>query len=174
MRFYVTVTLICVMHGRRAAQDHLATLGISEGRAKEAVFNSFMSDASSRQAAAFTAMPPGARRARQLRADTRAHLVESDDFKRATRIIARPTARAAARGSDRRRDFAKQRAGFENQVAEMRKLFDQITPSSAPRSKRARSRCAISSTRWKRAAPHADRSALNKQRAAQVASATRR
>ena len=45
MRICVMATLFCVMTLDVGSQDHLATLGISEGRAKEAVFDSFMSDA---------------------------------------------------------------------------------------------------------------------------------
>jgi hypothetical protein len=63
MRGYVATTLVCVMAIAAAAQDHLATLGISEGRAKEAVFDSFMSDAVSiaGKPAAFTALSPESR-----------------------------------------------------------------------------------------------------------------
>ncbi len=115
-----------------AAQDHLATLGISEGRAKEAVFDSFMSDAVSiaGKPAAFTALSPEARVALVNFALTLARsFVESDDFKR------RYADHREANGPDPLPEgqtaddiLAKQRAGFENQVAEMRKLFDQITP----------------------------------------------
>ena len=118
--------------GGRHAQDHLATLGISEGRAKEAVFDSFMADAVSiaGKPAAFTAMAPAARVALVNFALTLARtFVESDDFKR------RYADHREANGPDPLPEeqtadaiFAKQRAGFENQVAEMRKLFDQITP----------------------------------------------
>ncbi len=115
-----------------AAQDHLATLGISEGRAKEAVFDSFMSDAVSiaGKPAAFIAMSPEARVALVNFTLTLARtFVESDDFKR------RYADHREANGPDPLPEgqtaddvLAKQRAGFENQVAEMRKLFDQITP----------------------------------------------
>jgi hypothetical protein len=115
-----------------AAQDHLATLGISEGRAKEAVFDSFMSDAVSiaGKSAAFTALSPDARVALVNFALTLARtFVESDDFKR------RYADHREANGPDPLPEgqtaeaiLAKQREGFENQVTEMRKLFDQITP----------------------------------------------
>ena len=85
MRFYVIITLLCVTLVSAAAQDHLATLGISEGRAKEAVFDSFMSDAVSiaGKPAAFTAMSPDARVAVVNFALNLARtFVESDDFKR--------------------------------------------------------------------------------------------
>jgi hypothetical protein len=115
-----------------AAQDHLATLGISEGRAKEAVFDSFMSDAVSiaGKPAAFIALAPAARVALVSFALNLARtFAESDEFKR------RYADHREANGPEPlpaemtvESVFAKQRAGFENQVAEMRKLFDQITP----------------------------------------------
>jgi len=114
------------------AQDHLATLGISEGRAKEAVFDSFISDAISiaGKPAAFLAASPAARVAIVNFALTLARtFVESDDFKR------RYADHRDANGPDPLPEeltadavLAKQRAGFEQQVTEMRKLFDQITP----------------------------------------------
>ena len=132
MRNYVTITLVCVITAAAAAQDHLATLGISEGRAKEAVFDSFMADAVSiaGKPAAFTALSPGARVALVNFALTLARtFVESDEFRR------RYADHREANGPEPLPEqqtadaiFAKQRAGFENQVAEMRKLFDQITP----------------------------------------------
>ena len=133
MRLYVIATMICVTIGAAAAaQDHLGTLGISEGRAKEAVFDSFMADAVSiaGKPAAFTAMAPAARVALVNFTLTLARtFVESDDFKR------RYADHREANGPDPLPEeqtadsiLAKQRAGFENQVAEMRKLFDQITP----------------------------------------------
>lgn len=132
MRFYVTVTLICVMAVGVASQDHLATLGISEGRAREAVFDSFMSDAVSiaGKPEAFLAMPQAARVALVNFALGLARtFAESDDFKR------RYADHREANGPDPLPEettadavLAKQRAGFEAQVIEMRKLFDQITP----------------------------------------------
>ena len=126
------VTFVCVMAIAAAAQDHLATLGISEGRAKEAVFDSFMSDAVSiaGKPAAFIAMPAAARVALVNFALTLARsFAESDDFKRRYadhREANGPEPLPEGQTADA--IFAKQRAGFENQVAEMRKLFDQITP----------------------------------------------
>ena len=132
MKIYVTATLFCVMAIGAFAQDHLATLGISEGRAKEAVFDSFMSDAVSiaGKPAAFTAMAPAARVALVNFALSLARaFAESDEFKRRYadhREANGPEPLPTAQTADE--IFAKQRAGFENQVAEMRKLFDQITP----------------------------------------------
>lgn len=132
MRVCVVITLLCVILVTAAAQDHLGTLGISEGRAKEAVFDSFMSDAVSiaGKPAAFLAMSSTARVALVNFALNLARtFVESDDFKR------RYADHREANGPEPLPEeqtadviFAKQRAGFENQVAEMRKLFDQITP----------------------------------------------
>lgn len=126
------VTLLCVTVAAAAAQDHLGTLGISEGRAKEAVFDSLMSDAVSiaGKPAAFTAMPSAARVALVNFALTLARqFAESDEFKR------RYADHREANGPEPLPEeqtadtvLAKQRAGFENQVAEMRKMFDQITP----------------------------------------------
>jgi hypothetical protein len=132
MRPYVIGTLICVMMAAVVAQDHLATLGISEGRAKEAVFDSFMSDAVSiaGKPAAFIAMSPTARVALVNFALTLARtFADSDDFKR--RYADHREANGPEplpEGQTAEDILAKQRAGFENQVAEMRKLFDQITP----------------------------------------------
>lgn len=133
MSKYVTVTLFCVIAAAVTAQDHLATLGISEGRAKEAVFDSFVGDTVSLagKASAFTALPPQGRVALVNFALNLARtFVESDDFKR------RYADHREANGPDPLPDaqtadqiFAKQRAGFENQVTEMKKLYDQITPA---------------------------------------------
>lgn len=132
MRFYVITTLLCVTVLGAAAQDHLATLGITEGRAKEAVFDSFMADAVSLagKPASFTALAAPARVALVNFALGLARtFVESDDFKR------RYADHRDANGPDPLPEeqtadsiFAKQRSGFEAQVTEMRKLFDQITP----------------------------------------------
>ena len=132
MRFPVAVALVCVVAAGVAAQDHLATLGISEGRAKEAVFDSFMSDAVSiaGKPAAFIALPPAARVALVNFALNLARtFVDSDDFKR------RYADHREANGPEPLPEeqtadavLAKQREGFETQVTEMRKLFEQITP----------------------------------------------
>jgi hypothetical protein len=132
MRFFSAVALACVVAVGAAAQDHLASLGISEGRAKEAVFDSFMSDAVSiaGKPAAFIGLSPSARAAMTTFALNLARtFAESDDFKR------RYADHREANGPEPLPEeqtadliFKKQRDGFENQVAEMRKLFDQITP----------------------------------------------
>jgi len=132
MRIYPIVTLVGVMAIGVASQDHLGMLGISEGRAKEAVFDSFMSDAVSiaGQPAAFLALPDTARVALVNFALNLARaFAESDDFKR------RYADHRDANGPEPLPEeatvdavLAKQRAGFEAQVLDMRKLFDQITP----------------------------------------------
>ena len=162
MRIYVTITLVCVITAAAATQDHLATLGISEGRAKEAVFDSFMADAVSiaGKPAAFTAMSPGARVALVNFALTLARtFVESDEFKR------RYADHREANGPEPLPEeqtadaiFAKQRAGFENQVAEMRKLFDQITPEQRATLEEGWADMREAARRnGERRAPHADR-----------------
>ena len=132
MRNYVTITFFCVIAGVAVAQDHLATLGISEGRAKEAVFDSLVSGTVSiaGKPAAFIALPPAGRVALVNFALGFARtFAESDDFKRRYadhREANGPDPLPEAQTADQ--IFAKQRAGFENQVTEMKKLYDQITP----------------------------------------------
>jgi hypothetical protein len=132
MRLYVMVSLFCVFAAAPVAQDHLATLGISEGRAKEAVFDSLMSDAVAiaGKPAAFIAMSPAARAALVNFALSLARrFVESDDFNRRYadhREANGPEPLPEQQSADA--IFKTQRDGFENQVAEMRTLFDQITP----------------------------------------------
>jgi hypothetical protein len=132
-RFCVTATLICVIAaGAAAAQDHLAALGISEGRAREAVFDSFITDTLSIAGnnEVFKAATASARVALVNFALSLARaFAESDDFKR------RYADHREANGPDPLPPppsaddvLAKQRAGFEEQVEQMRKLFDQITP----------------------------------------------
>jgi hypothetical protein len=132
MRICVIVTVFCVIAIGALAQDHLATLGISEGRAREAVCDSLMADQASLagKPAAFIALSPQGRVALVNFALTLARgFVESDDFKRRYadhREANGPDPLPEAQSADE--IFKKQRAGFENQVNEMKKLFDQITP----------------------------------------------
>lgn len=132
MRLGVTATVLCVIAAGAVAQDHLATLGISEGRAKEAVFDSFVADAVSiaGKPAAFLAMSPEARVSLVNYALNLARsFVESEDFKRRYadhREANGPDPLPEAQTADE--IFAKQRSGFEDQITEMKKLFDQITP----------------------------------------------
>ena len=118
--------------GAAGAQNHLANLGISEGRAREAVFDSFITDTISLagESKTFTGASTTARVALVNFALSLARtFAESDDFKR------RYADHREANGPDPLPDepsvdaiLAKQRAGFEEQVLAMRKLFDQITP----------------------------------------------
>ena len=117
-----------------AAQTLTTQLGITEGRAKEAVFDSFMAGAISLagKAEVFTAASPQARVAMVGAATTLARaFVESEEFKR------RYADHREANGPDPLPDeqtaaqvLAKQRAGFEQQVEALRKQFvdDAITP----------------------------------------------
>lgn len=133
MRSCVIVTLLCVIGaGGVAAQNQLAALGISEGRAREAVFDSFITDSISLagDSRVFTGAPAAARVALVDFALSLARgFAETDDFKR------RYADHREANGPDPLPEapdvdavLAKQRAGFEAQVLAMRKLFDQITP----------------------------------------------
>ena len=132
MRFSVVITLLCVITLAAAAQDHLAALGISEGRAREAVFDSFVSDTASLagKSEVFKAASASTKVAMVNFAMTLARgFVESDEFKR------RYADHREANGPDPLPEeqtvdavLAKQRAGFEEQVEAMKKLFDQITP----------------------------------------------
>ena len=131
---YVVVTVLCVaaLSGAATAQDHLANLGITTGRAREAVFDSFIAGTVSLagEHEVFKAASSTARVAMVNFALTLARtFVETDDFKR------RYADHREANGPDPLPEessvdaiLAKQRAGFEDQVEQMRKLFDQITP----------------------------------------------
>jgi hypothetical protein len=132
MRCCVTATLICVIAAAAAAQNYLAQLGITEGRAREAIFDSFITDTISIAGnnEVFKAAPAPARVALVNFALSLARaFAESDDFTR------RYADHREANGPDPLPPLptaddvlAKQRAGFEEQVDQMRKLFDQITP----------------------------------------------
>lgn len=125
-------SLTVILAGAAGAQNHLAQLGITEGRAREAVFDSFLTDTLSVAGnhAVFKAASAPARVAVVNFALTLARtFAESDDFKR------RYADHREANGPDPLPPLpavdeilAKQRAGFESQVEQMRKLFDQITP----------------------------------------------
>ena len=118
--------------GVMSAQDHLTSLGITAGRAREAVFDSFISDTISLagDTAVFKAASSTTRVAMVNFALTLARtFAETDDFTR------RYADHREANGPDPLPEepsvdtiLATQRAGFEEQVDQMRKLFDQITP----------------------------------------------
>ena len=147
-RFTVVITSLAVIGGtaagaqnqRRGPRDAdfaswggLAQLGITEGRAREAVFDSFLTDTLSVAGnhEVFKAAPDSARVALVSFALTLARtFAESDDFKR------RYADHREANGPELLPPLpsvdevlARQRTGFEEQVEEMRKLFDQITPA---------------------------------------------
>jgi hypothetical protein len=133
MRSCVIITLLCVVcGGAPAAQNHLGTLGITEGRAKEAVFDSFITDTLSvaGDGKAFTAASSAARVALVNFALALARaFAESDDFKRRYADHREANGPEPLPGEPSVDEIlAKQRAGFEAQVEQMRKLFDQITP----------------------------------------------
>ena len=133
MRFCVTTTLLCVaVVATVAGQDHLARLGISEGRAREAVFDSFITDAISLagNADVFKTASAPARVALVTFALSLARaFAESDDFKRRYADHREANGPEPLPGEPSVDEIlAKQRAGFEAQVEQMRKLFDQITP----------------------------------------------
>ncbi len=133
-RIYVAVTVLCVaaLSAAATAQDHLASLGITAGRAREAVFDSFIADTISLagESEVFKKASSTARVAMVNFALTLARtFVETDDFSR------RYADHREANGPDPLPEepsvdaiLATQRAGFEEQVDQMRKLFDQITP----------------------------------------------
>ena len=118
--------------GAVRAQNQLAALGITEGRAREAVFDSFITDTISLagESKTFTGAAAAGRVALVNFALSLARsFAETDDFKR------RYADHRDANGPDPLPEepsvdaiLAKQRAGFEEQVQAMRKLFDQITP----------------------------------------------
>ena len=134
MRFHVVITLLCVIFltGAAAAQDHLANLGITAGRAREAVFDSFIADTISLagENEVFKAASSATRVAIvNFTLSLARTFAETDDFKR------RYADHRDANGPDPLPPLptvdevlAKQRAGFEEQVTQMRKMFDQITP----------------------------------------------
>lgn len=128
-------TLIAVAAGATLAGQAITTqLGITEGRAKEAVFDSFMAGAVSLagKAEVFSAATSQARVAMVNGATTLARaFVDSDEFKR------RYADHREANGPDplpaeqtAEQVLAKQRSGFEQQVEALRKQFveDSITP----------------------------------------------
>lgn len=125
---------VAAIGGVVAGQAVTTLLGIADGRAKEAVFDSFIAGAISiaGKTEVFTAAAPQARVAMVNGATTLARaFVESDEFKR------RYADHREANGPDplppeqtADQVLAKQRAGFEQQVDALRKQFvaDDITP----------------------------------------------
>ena len=128
------VLAAAVSGGALTAQSLTSQLGITEGRAREAVFDSFMAGAVSiaGKTEVFTAANPQARVAMVNAATTLARaFVESDEFKRRYadhREANGPDPLPAEQTADQ--VLAKQRADFEKQVEALRKQFadDAITP----------------------------------------------
>ncbi len=114
------------------AQNITGQLGITDGRAREAVFDSFVSGAVSiaGQAGVFTAASPQVRVAIVNAAATLARaFVESDEFPRRYadhREANGPDPLPPAATADD--VLAKQRSNFEAQVEGMRKQFGEVTP----------------------------------------------
>ncbi len=134
MRFDVITTLfsVIIITAAAAAQEHLASLGVTAGRAREAVFDSFLTDTISLagEREVFKAASSTARVAMvNFTLNLARTFVETAEFK------SRYADHREANGPDPLPPvptaddvLAKQRAGFEEQVTQMRKLFDQITP----------------------------------------------
>jgi len=133
-RSAVVGTIVAAIGGTLVGQAVTTQLGITEGRAKEAVFDSFMAGAVSiaGKAEVFTAASPQARVAMVGAAATLARaFAESDEFKQRYadhREANGPEPLPPEQTADQ--VLAKQRAGFEQQVTALRKQFadDAITP----------------------------------------------
>jgi hypothetical protein len=126
------VCLICTTAAIAAGADVFSDLGISEGRAREAFFDSFASGTVSLvgNVQVFKAASPPLRAGmvKTVTALARTY-AESDDFAR--RYVDHREANAPgppppAKTADD--VLTKQRADYEKQVTEMRAMFDQITP----------------------------------------------
>lgn len=132
-RFLITTLGVGVISAALAGQTVATQLGITEGRAKEAVFDSFMAGAVSLagKAEVFTSASPQARATMVSAATALARaFVESDEFQR--RYADHREANAPDPLPDEQtaaQVLAKQRAGFEQQVDALRKQFvdDAIT-----------------------------------------------
>lgn len=129
-----TLVFAVTIFATLAGQAVTAQLGITEGRAKEAVFDSLMAGVVSvaGKAEVFIAASPQARAAMVTAATALARaFAESDEFKRRYadhREANGPDPLPADQTADQ--VLAKQRAGFEQQVTGLRKQFadDAITP----------------------------------------------
>lgn len=126
------VTALAVGAAALTAQTITGELGITDGRAREAVFDSFVSGAVSiaGKAEAFTAASPQARVAIVNAAATLARaFVESDEFPRRYadhREANSPDPLPPPATADD--VLAKQRGDFEAQVDGIRKQFGEVTP----------------------------------------------
>ena len=130
-RIIVGLSFLAIGAVTLTGQAVTTQLGITEGRAKEAVFDSFMAGAVSLagKAEVFTAASPQARAAMVGAATTLARaFTESAEFKQ------RYSDHREANGPDplppeqtADQVLAKQRAGFEDQVTALRKQDDRPT-----------------------------------------------
>jgi hypothetical protein len=129
----VTIGLtLCAASAGVIGADVLSDLGVSEGRAKEAFFDSFAAGTVSLvgNGQVFKAASPQARAAMVKTVTTLARTyTESDDFARRYadhREANAPDPLPKERTADD--VLAKQRSDYEKQVTEMRSMFDDITP----------------------------------------------
>jgi hypothetical protein len=135
MKPLLGMTAVCLMvvaMARGIAADVLSDFGISEGRAREAFFDSFASGSVSLvgNVQVFKAASPQVRASmvKTVTALARTY-AESSDFARRYadhREANAPDPLPPAKTADD--VLAKQRADYEKQVAEMRAMFDEITP----------------------------------------------
>jgi hypothetical protein len=131
-RAAITIALITLCVIPAATQDHIAALGITQTRAKEAIFDSFMANTLSLagKADVFKAATPQMRAAMVTAIATLGRaFVESADFKQ------RYADHREANGPDPlpaeqtvEQIYKKQRDDYEQQVAGIRAMYDQITP----------------------------------------------
>jgi hypothetical protein len=124
----LSAAMVLVLRGA----DVLTDLGISEGRAREAFFDSFASGAVSLvgNVQVFKAASPQARAAmvKTVTAMARAY-TETDDFARRYADHREANAPDPLPTEQTADDvLAKQRSDYEKQVTAMRAMFDQITP----------------------------------------------
>ena len=129
----VTLVVVCICAGVLGAQAVTTQLGITEGRAREAVFDSFVSGAVSvaGKAEVFTAASPQVRVAIVNAALTLARaFVDSAEFPKRYaehRDANGPDPLPPAATADD--VLAKQRTNFESQVEGMRKQLGDVTPA---------------------------------------------
>lgn len=135
MKRLSAMLVLCAAMVSVSAADVLSDLGISEGRAREAFFDSFASGAVSLvgNVQVFKAASPQARAAMVTTVTVMARrFVDSDDFARRYadhREANAPDPLPQERTADE--VLAKQRSDYEKQVTEMRAQFEEITPQQS-------------------------------------------
>jgi hypothetical protein len=132
MKHLCLVLLIFAAVGRAGAADVLSDLGISEGRAREAFFDSFASGSVSLvgNVQVFKSASPQARAAMVKTVTSLARaFTESDEFARRYAELREANAPDPL-PKERTADdvLARQRSEYEKQVTDMRAMFDEITP----------------------------------------------